>query len=79
MKIAFKHILPNISSVIIIQMMFSIPSAISSKPFKFYRFRSYASVSFIRNDVERRVQDIPVSALSVMDSGSNFIGYHDWL
>ena len=69
----------NISSVIIIQMMFSIPSAIFFEAFLSFRFRSYASVSFIRNDVERRVQDIPVSALSVMDSGSNFIGYHDWL
>ena len=33
MKIAFKHILPNISSVIIIQMMFSIPSAIFFEAF----------------------------------------------
>lgn len=32
-KIAFKHILPNISSVIIIQMMFSIPSAIFFEAF----------------------------------------------
>ncbi len=81
MKIAFKHVLPNISSVIIIQMMFSIPIGYFLRSlFKFYRFRSYASVSFIRNDVtKRRVQDLPVSALSIMDSGSNFIGYHDWL
>lgn len=33
LKIAFKHILPNISSVIIIQMMFSIPSAIFFEAF----------------------------------------------
>lgn len=33
MKIAFKHILPNISSVIIVQMMFSIPSAIFFEAF----------------------------------------------
>ena len=33
MKIAFKLILPNISSVIIIQMMFSIPSAIFFEAF----------------------------------------------
>ncbi|MFV0560130.1 MAG: ABC transporter permease [Enterococcus sp.] len=32
-KIAFKHILPNISSVIIIQMMFSIPAAIFFEAF----------------------------------------------
>jgi oligopeptide transport system permease protein len=32
-KIAFKHILPNISSVIIVQMMFSIPSAIFFEAF----------------------------------------------
>jgi len=32
-KIAFKHILPNISSVIIIQMMFSIPEAIFFEAF----------------------------------------------
>ena len=32
-KIAFKHILPNISSIIIIQMMFSIPSAIFFEAF----------------------------------------------
>lgn len=32
-KIAFKHILPNISSVIIIQMMFSIPTAIFFEAF----------------------------------------------
>ena len=33
MKIAMKHILPNISSVIIVQMMFSIPSAIFFEAF----------------------------------------------
>lgn len=33
LKIAFKHILPNISSVIIIQMMFSIPTAIFFEAF----------------------------------------------
>ncbi|AYW45732.1 ABC transporter permease [Tetragenococcus koreensis] len=32
-KIAFKHILPNISSVIIVQMMFSIPEAIFFEAF----------------------------------------------
>ncbi|HIY57701.1 MAG TPA: ABC transporter permease [Candidatus Tetragenococcus pullicola] len=32
-KIAFKHILPNISGVIIVQMMFSIPSAIFFEAF----------------------------------------------
>ncbi|BCA84521.1 peptide ABC transporter permease [Enterococcus saigonensis] len=32
-KIAFKHILPNISSVIIVQMMFSIPTAIFFEAF----------------------------------------------
>ncbi|MDN6640366.1 MAG: ABC transporter permease [Tetragenococcus sp.] len=32
-KIAFKHVLPNISSVIIIQMMFSIPEAIFFEAF----------------------------------------------
>jgi oligopeptide transport system permease protein len=32
-KIAFKHIIPNISSVIIIQMMFSIPTAIFFEAF----------------------------------------------
>lgn len=33
LKIAFKHILPNISSVIIVQMMFSIPTAIFFEAF----------------------------------------------
>lgn len=63
LKIAFKHLLPNLSSIIIIQTMFTIPSAIF-----FEAFLSYvgigisspkASLGTLLNDGQKNFQFLP--------------------
>ncbi|MGX4645381.1 MULTISPECIES: ABC transporter permease [Holzapfeliella] len=67
-KIAFKHILPNISSVIIVQMMFSIPSAIFFEAF----------LSFIGLGIQP-----PSASLGMLLSDGyktwQYLGYQMWI
>ncbi len=78
MKIAMKHILPNISSVIIVQMMFSIPSAIFFEAFlSFIGLGLKAAFSIARDVTERRVQDLFILALPNVGAGGYVVGHYD--
>lgn len=83
-KIAFKHLLPNLSSVIIINMMFTIPTAIF-----FEAFLSYigigisaprASLGTLINDGQKNFQFLPYQmwypaiVLSVLMIAFNILG-----
>lgn len=77
-KIAIKHILPNISSVIIVQMMFSIPSAIFFEAFlSFIKLGLTSTNRIFRNLVKRRIQNFPFPSIFNVDSSGNTFSYHD--
>ncbi|ANZ61402.1 peptide ABC transporter permease [Secundilactobacillus paracollinoides] len=62
-KIAFKHLLPNLSSIIIIQTMFTIPSAIFFEAFLSYIgigiSSPQASLGTLLNDGQKNFQFLP--------------------
>lgn len=83
LKIAFKHILPNISSVIIVQMMFSIPTAIFFEAFLSFIGLGLtppsASLGMMLNDGYKTFQYLPYQlwvpavTLSVIMIGFNLL------
>lgn len=62
-KIAFKHLLPNLSSIIIIQTMFTIPSAIFFEAFLSFVgigiSAPQASLGTLLNDGQKNFQFLP--------------------
>jgi oligopeptide transport system permease protein len=83
-KIAFKHLLPNLSSVIIINLMFTIPTAIFFEAFLSYIgigiSAPQASLGTLINDGQKNFQFLPYQmwypaiVLSVLMIAFNILG-----